>query len=282
VNANEFRDYIAEGPRDYDTILLFTSSSEELKCSPCSALNQELSQVAEWYNSKRSHHLRELFFVSLDHAKAKEIFIKYAKKISLVPSFIILEKTKKTGSQFKWNPGNVWQHTGSTDAQSIARWINSKFNNDNLIPPVETNVVPYYVLIAMVIISVGRSIYLHYQSPFFWTVLAMIAPWFSYTGTIWNFNRGPPLIGITKESWFLIYPGMRMQTILEGLLMSCVLIGLSLLVCGLLVYVPKLAEGRDQEEFRQTFYQITLSFVTLFCMLIAMFLRKSPGYLRYF
>jgi len=103
--------------------------------------------------------------------------------------------------------------------------------------------------------------------------------WFSYTGTIWNLNRGPPFIlGGGGQGFSIIYPQLRMQTVLEGIVVPTLLliIGGVFVVFG--VYIPNI---KKEKELKHYFYLAAAAFGFSYLMLHVIWLRKTPGYLMF-
>jgi len=125
-----------------------------------------------------------------------------------------------------------------------------------------------------------RNAYQYYDNKNFYLCICLFICWFVYTGTFWNMNRNPPFVYHSGSSIAVIYPGQRMQTVAEGLLIATLMLGLSGLVSVLNHYVPAM-EKEMIKEGKYMFYVSAFAFLILFFLLQFAFVRKTPSYLSH-
>jgi len=217
------------------------------------------------------------FFVTAEFRRNKDIFTKYGKKLQEMPMIILVPPTNKPGS-FKWPEEHKYPVSADINAETLAQYFN-KYLTGHKVPLPEPIATGYmnYALIVVIVVSMLKNFYQYRYEKNFWMCVCMFLIWFTYTGTIWNINRGPPFI-LGGKTLSIIYPQQRMQTVLEGLIVASLLliIGAVFIIIG--TYVPRLKKPAEQRYY---FYLSSMVFATSFLALYAVWLKKTPWYMVY-
>jgi len=191
---------------------------------------------------------------------------------------ILLPHTTKQGPQFKWPEENKYPITTDLNAESFVDYFN-RYLPGLKVPlpePVSTNYT-YYLFVPIIVFSIFRNFYQYRYERNFWMSVCMFIVWFTYTGTIWNINRGPPFI-LGGKGLGIIYPQQRMQTVLEGLIVASLLLIIAGIFIAFGTYIPTI---RDVAEQRNYFYWAVTAISISYMMLHVIWLSKTPWYLMY-
>jgi len=192
------------------------------------------------------------FFVEAEWKKNSEVFKNYHPKIQTMPSIIVIASTTKKGSQFKFQDKDKIPLQSDVTAESMARQINDRLDKSlpKIVPP-EPSYLKLYLMGAACGVIILWIAYFFRKSTTFWTALALLVPWFTYTGAFFNLNMGVPFTYMhpSNQQMVIIWPSQQMQTILEGLLVASLIILLGL-CCGLLAtLIPSLPYSRRRLSF---------------------------------
>jgi len=274
---DKFKQYVVDGPRNYTVVVFFTSESDELKCAACPVLREQMILLTQWYNSDVPKNERDIFFVSAEWTRNSQVFRNYHNKIQTMPSIIIIKSTKKKGSQFKFEDRDKILMQSEVTAVYLSQRINARLGVAKINPPVPS-LLPQYLAGGTVAVIILLILHHYRQKTVIWLVISLLFPWFTYTGTFFNLNSNPPFIYHNPPNqMIIIWPSQQMQTVLEGLLMSTLIITIGVGFAVLGTYVPTLPYSRR----RITFW----IFVVILSGLIYLFTRvwhiKNPSYLTY-
>jgi len=192
------------------------------------------------------------FLLKQNGKKNSEVFKNYHEKIQTMPSIIVIAPTTKKGSQFKFQDKDKLPLQSEITAESIANQINARLLGSlrKIVPP-EPSYLKQYLMGASCGVLILCIVYLFRKNTNFWTALALLVPWFTYTGPFFNLNMNVPFTYVqpTSQQLVIIWPSQQMQTILEGLLVASLIIILGL-CCGILTtLIPSLPYSRRRISF---------------------------------
>jgi len=191
---------------------------------------------------------------------------------------ILIPPTNKQGTQFKWPDENKYPVSSNLNAESLAAYFNKHLTGLKVpFPESATGSYMNYILLIIVAVSILKNFYQYRYDKNFWLSACTLMIWFTYTGTIWNINRGAPFI-LGGQSISIIWPQQRTQTVLEGLIVATLLIVVGAVFVFVGVYVPRLKREADQRYY---FYLGSTVFALVYLVLHVIWLRKTPWYLVY-
>eukprot|EP01123_Difflugia_compressa_P012618 TRINITY_DN5477_c0_g1_i1.p1 TRINITY_DN5477_c0_g1~~TRINITY_DN5477_c0_g1_i1.p1 ORF type:complete len:324 (-),score=43.59 TRINITY_DN5477_c0_g1_i1:142-1113(-) len=276
TNWEEFEEYVIKGPRNYTVVVFFSSESTEMDCKACPTLKEQLLILGKWYNEVVPISERDLFFVIAEWKKNTKVFQTYHAKIQTMPSVIIIMPTTKKVSQLKFAEKDRISMQSDLSAPHIAEQINNKLKTKKIVPP-EPSKLEQYGTIALSSFFLLFISYHFRKTERFWMCVALIFPWFTYTGTFFNLNTNPPFIHRNNNEPVIIYPSQQMQTVSEGLLIATLIliVGISFGILG--SWVPNLPHSRKRVAF--WFFIIVLS--SLGYVFFQVWKIKSAWYLHY-
>jgi thiol-disulfide isomerase/thioredoxin len=267
----EFNEYIVNGPRNY-TVLVFFTSGNTTWCQACPLIKEEMEDLSNLYSPSVSEEDRDLFFALIEFESHKS-YSTYKEQIVTIPSLFLLSSTTKKGSQFKVDEKDRFVFQQDFSAETVAKFINKKLGVTKIIIP-EISMNNIYIVSALAGFITLYFIYTNRQKKALWTVLALLFPWFTYTGTYFNLSHLPPFIYKQGVNSVIIFPSQQMQTILEGLLVSCLIVFMGIMFAFFITFVPLLRYSYR----RLAFYPLLLVMVALLYVYFYVWKIKSPWY----
>jgi len=121
-------------------------------------------------------------------------------------------------------------------------------------------------------------IYKNYKKTAFWTVIALIFPWFTYTGTYFNLSHSPPFVYYRpKQPALIFWPSQQMQTVSEGLIMASLIVLIGVLFSLFFTLIPNIRYSRR----RLCFYPLFVIISGLLYTYYNIWKIKSAWYLQY-
>lgn len=271
----QFSQYIAKGPRDYDVLAFFTSDNDSW-CQSCSVIQEEFKKVADWYFVSTSKDNKDLFFTLTEWDRHKPIYLSYREKIYTMPSVILLPRTDKKGTQFTITEKDRFVLKPDFSAESLAEFINTRLGKVKVRAP-EYSMTNVYVLLGLMLFVVGSITYHNFRKVAFWTTIALLFPWFTYTGTYFNLSHRPPLVYPQGKSYIIFWPSQQMQTVSEGLILASLIVFMGVVFALFFTYVPTV-----RYKFRRLiFYPLLCLMGSLLYIYWNIWKIKSPWYLTY-
>jgi len=189
-----------------------------------------------------------------------------------------LDPRPKKGSQFKFQEKDKIHFQSDVSAEYICQYINARLGIPKIIPP-EPSYEKQYLMVALSGIVILWTLYRNRKNEKLWMVLALVVPWFTYTGTFFNLNMGTPFVYTqpSNKQLVIIWPSQQMQTILEGLLVASLIVTIGVCFGLMATWVPYLPYSRRRYSF--------WLFMILIGLLLYLFWRiwtvKSSWYLVY-
>jgi len=275
---DKFKQYVVEGPRNYTVVVFITSESQELQCAVCPQLKEQLSRMSKWYQDAVPRNERDLFIVSAEWSRNREVFQNYHTKIQTMPSVIIIRSTTKKGSQFKFKDQDKIPLYSDISADHMCQYINTQLGVTKILPP-EPSKLLQYLMVGTLLVLLLWNVHRNHKSTNFWMCVAMVFPWFTYTGTYFNLNTGPPFIYVnpSDKKMIIIWPSQQMQTILEGFLLATLILSLGICFAMVGTWIPNLPYSRR----RIVFWMLIVILSGLLYLFYSLWKVKSPWYLTY-
>jgi len=211
--------------------------------------------------------------LALIEYESHKSYYSYKDQIYAIPSLFFHPNTTKKGSQFNVQEKDRFAFQQDFSAESVSKFINRKLGQDKVRMP-EVSMTNIYIMGGIIGIIILAFIYINRQKKSMWTVLALLFPWFTYTGTYFNLSHMPPLVYKQGVTSVIIWPSQQMQTISEGLLVSSLIIFMGLVFALFFTFVPMIRYSLR----RLVFYPLFLIMGALLYVYIWIWKIKSPWY----
>jgi len=228
--SRTFRRLVANGPRPYHTIIFFSSNSSQFKCPSCQRLHPEFVKLADLYKNTISGDWdkAKVFFGIVELSQCQEVFQLHRELIPALPQIVHIPPEEDKVPVF-WTQGDTYKiEPQSLSAETIAQWVMERTKERIFLPRTTSQTYGSYAMIIFFVIMVLRRYDLileYYRNPMFWYACALLVCIFTSVGTVYNWIRTPPLFWRDPRSGgvMFIYPQMRSQFVLEGVIVTVLL-----------------------------------------------------------
>jgi len=270
----KFQSYVLAPKRNYSVIILLTTKED--KCRTCRFLERTLENIVAYYKTDIKSEEENVFFISASHEQNSLAFQKL--DVQSLPKLVaFLPQITKSQSGVLDYPINA----ESIIEENLIKWINEITKSHIQSPkPLITPQMILYIIFAlgiMVILKGMPQMWANRKNPTLIMALCLGLVFMTYAGLVFNLIHNPPPLAIhpyTNEIMF-VYPSLRHQFILEGLLAAILISIAGITFVMLTEYVFK---QKEPQNIRYSFYATLLGFGLSFFYLIRLFNVKNPGY----
>eukprot|EP01120_Amphizonella_sp_Union-15-10_P007230 TRINITY_DN2422_c0_g1_i1.p1 TRINITY_DN2422_c0_g1~~TRINITY_DN2422_c0_g1_i1.p1 ORF type:complete len:341 (-),score=23.14 TRINITY_DN2422_c0_g1_i1:43-1065(-) len=240
LGQKDYLELVAQGPRQYSIILTFTSETSYLDCSTCREMAPLLDEASKIYREfiNGNYSRANLFFVKLELAKNAELFNKLKTNLRGVPHVRHVPPTSKKSKNFAWSQKEVYPlYTDRIKIEELTKWIQQRTNIMLLKEPSKVNIYTRYypALIALVVLYLSckfiPGLSNMFKKPMFWFIISSGIWAIMLSGIVYNMIHQPPLFYTHQGNRMFIYPSFRAQFVLEGFIIS------GLMLVALLGYI---------------------------------------------
>jgi len=277
ISSSDFRRYIEKGPRSFHVILFLTSETQVFPCPSCKILKTEIEKVSKWYKASIKNSEPNLFFVSVELERCREIFENYREKIRQLPQVIYLSPTDSE-TKFAYKNEDIFPIQQDTiQAIKVAEFVQRKTQiRFDVEHPFDSSPYILGVLIVIMVIYILYKLPVllaRFREPYFWFCAIMCVMAVVYAGMVYNFNNRTPFIHIDSRGIYWLMPGLRSQFVIEGFIMAVILLSGSIAF----VFLSKIPEYKKQK--RRSLFTISMVFaVGSFFLTRIIFSIKLRGY----
>jgi len=273
-NNEKFQQYVLASKRNYSVIILLTTAEE--KCKTCRFLERTLENIVAYYKTNiKSEEENVFFFISASHEQNSLAFQKL--DVQSLPKLVAFLPSNK-------NPSGKLDYPINADSiieENIIKWINEITHSQIQSPkPLITPQMILYIIIALGVIIIIKGIpqmWANRRNPWLMLSLCLGVVFMTYAGLVFNLIHNPPPLAVhphTNQIMF-VYPSLRHQFILEGLLAAILISAAGISFVMLTEYVLK---QKEPQNMRYSFYATLLGFGLSVFYIVRLFNVKNPGY----
>lgn len=270
-NANKFKEYVKQSPRNYSVIIMLTALAPSRQCQICRQAHDEYTIVANSYRYSAVYS-NKLFFAMVDFDEGAEVF--QMLRLNTAPVFLHFPAKGKPKTA-----DSMDIHRVGVSAEAIARFVHERTDIQIRVfrPPNYSGTVAVVTLAALL----GGFLYLRRNNLEFlynkqmWASIAVFFCFTMISGQMWNHIRSPPLIHKSQSGGIAyIHGSSQGQLVIETYI---VMFLNAMIVVGMIL----LTESGSQNDMRKGRIMaiIGLALVAVFfSLLLSVFRSKAQGY----
>lgn len=244
LSDTNFSTFVAERPRPYHALLMFTATDKRYQCSVCARAKQTFVEASKYYHDQYSFENenpsnRITFFV-VDVDSSRNTFNEMG--LETVPRVYMLPPTLDNTPKLRVGDYEIPSQSLLEGAKSFLQQMEDR-SKIKVIPTI--NPWPYLIIIAAIAyilaflastaaFSPSEAI-LWYRSKYIWVVISTICFCVGVSGSIYCIIRSAPMYGMNQYGNIQIFAGAgRDQYLLEGILVAAMTVGCG--IAGCLMY----------------------------------------------
>lgn len=233
-NAQKFKDFVKQGPRNYSMIIMFTAMAPSRQCVICRHAADEYTIAANSYRYSQAYS-NKLFFAMIDFDEGHDVF--QLLRLNTAPVFMHFPAKGKPKAADTMDIQRV-----GFNAELIAKWIQERTDIQIRVfrPPNYSGTVAVLMLVSLV----GGFLYLRRNNLDFlynkqlWSMLAVVFCFAMVSGQMWNHIRSPPFVHKSQNGGVsYIHGSSQGQLVIETYIVM--FLSSSIRVCLKLVKITK-------------------------------------------
>ncbi|CBK19587.2 uncharacterized protein [Blastocystis hominis] len=248
MNDDKYTEYMLNGDRDFDAILLYTTLGSRYRCVLCPAANSEFGLVASAYESQEEKASNNVLFIRVPIDLAPGVFQFH--EFTTAPIITFLAATDRITKRL--NANNDYQLDYPVLAEGIASYVRSKIHTTIEIkrfPWPQVIIACLFVfglpLIAFIYLFQYERVYAFFGKKRIYLVISLLVYGMAVTGFAYDLIHGPALLNCGPNGCSLFAKGPNQQTMAEGLVTGGLLIA-----CAVILIM--LIERTKNEKVRMT------------------------------
>ncbi|CAK7901711.1 dolichyl-diphosphooligosaccharide--protein glycosyltransferase subunit Ost6p [[Candida] anglica] len=280
------------GPRDYYTLLLITSTLPQHSCSDCEEMKKVIGRVARsWFADHSDSHM--LYFVDIDLIDQSNRPIFNHLKIETVPHVWLIPPTKKNEDVSKFdlatNERYIYNAPAEETALKLAQFL-SQNTQKNILLRQEDQLYKFIQTFAITFGSIvllkkrGPRIFQNLQKSNAYTIIVLAILMACIGGYSFTTIQGVPFIS-SGDNGDIIYisGGVHYQFGVEIFLVGATYTGLTIAIATLLYFgnykVSPKSRFIDSEPKKTSMVLLNVLVIyLLYSCLTSLYLRKDHGY----
>lgn len=274
MDANKFRTFVRNAPRNYSVVVMLTALQPQRQCSVCRGAFEDFQVVASSWRHSNAFNTK-LFIALVDYDDGgNEVF--NSMKINSAPAIIHFPEK---GKPKKIDTMDIYRLGFS--AEAVVRFINDRTSiNIRIVrPPNYTAILTY----SLAFLVVGAVLYWKRNSLGFlanktlWSFIILSVIFFMISGQMWNHIRSPPFNHKNPQNGQVTYvhPDFDTQFVSETYLIFAINAAIVMGMVLLAETSSLIGEGPRKK--------VVVCFglgmvVTFFSLLLSIFRSKYQGY----
>ncbi len=244
LSDSNFSTFVAERPRPYHALLMFTATDKRYQCSVCARAKQTFVEASKYYHDQYSFgneipSKRVGFFV-VDVDSSRNTFNEMG--LETVPRVYMLPPTLADTPKLRVGDYEISSQSLLEGAKSFLQQMEER-SKIKVVPTI--NPFPFIIIIAVIgyilafLVSVAvyspSEAVVWYRSKYIWIIISTICFCVGVSGSIFCIIRSAPMYGMNQYGNIQIYAGAgRDQYLLEGILVAAMTVGCG--IAGCLMY----------------------------------------------
>ena len=293
LTPSSFKTHVAQSPRPYSLLVIFTALGASYKCEVCQQLHAEVGPLAEWYETKRfkdGQLQHKGFFAIVDFEANQDVFrqlnLQSAPVVIFVPSTesgngtLVSKVLVETAAQNNYNI----QKWGLT-ADGLQKFFVSRSSiGYDLVPayqppPDYTNlaILAFFAITLIVSIRILHSNFpMLFNNPMVYFALSCAFFLFCASGGMYNIIRGMPFMHSDKGLPVYFHPDQSQQFGMESVMIGFLYFSTAIVV----ILLTQGSVITDSDGKPRLFVMLALVFLfqLIFSWTRALYTRKNGGY----